>query len=139
MRAGIIGRLEALELAEKHRRTSEDIMSSVDVLPHIAPVYVKLHEDIRNGMHSVYNLPGGRGSCKSSFVSLEIVSGVMRYHRRKQCNSVSQMGGSYAGIGVCSNLMGDRYARSFAVMARDGIAHVLHISANGSADSVQRT
>lgn len=44
----------------------------------IAPVYMELHKDVVEGGHTFYNLPGGRGSCKSSFVSLEIVDGIMR-------------------------------------------------------------
>ena len=44
----------------------------------IAPVYEELHRDVAEGGHVIYNLPGGRGSCKSSFVSLEIVDGIMR-------------------------------------------------------------
>ena len=48
------------------------------VTDHIAPCFVSVHEDIAAGAHSVYHLPGGRGSGKSSFVSLEIVDGVMR-------------------------------------------------------------
>jgi PBSX family phage terminase large subunit len=43
----------------------------------IAPYYLPLHEDVQEGKHTTYNLPGGRGSCKSSFVSLEIVNGIM--------------------------------------------------------------
>lgn len=53
------------------------LLDALDVRDHIAPVYYGLHEDIQTGAHSVYNLPGGRGSCKSSFVSLEIVKGIM--------------------------------------------------------------
>jgi PBSX family phage terminase large subunit len=37
-----------------------------------------LHEDIQAAAHQYYNLPGGRGSGKSSFCGLEIVSGVMQ-------------------------------------------------------------
>lgn len=43
----------------------------------IAPCYLPLHQDIAQGLHEVYHLPGGRGSCKSSFVSIEIVDGMM--------------------------------------------------------------
>lgn len=43
----------------------------------IAPAYLELHKDVTEGGHIYYNLPGGRGSCKSSFVSLEIVNGIM--------------------------------------------------------------
>ena len=48
------------------------------VIDHIAPCYVPVHDDITAGAHMVYNLPGGRGSGKSSFISLEIVDGIMR-------------------------------------------------------------
>lgn len=51
--------------------------SRVDILDCIAESYVPLHNDIIAGNHQTYNLPGGRGSCKSSFVSLEIVDGMM--------------------------------------------------------------
>ena len=49
----------------------------VPVADCIAPVYLDLHRDVKDGAHVIYNLPGGRGSCKSSFVSLEIVDGIM--------------------------------------------------------------
>lgn len=43
----------------------------------IAECYLPLHEEVKQGKHSKFHLPGGRGSCKSSFVSLEIVDGMM--------------------------------------------------------------
>ncbi len=52
--------------------------SLIDIKDLIAPVYYPLHADIRQGKHTFYNLPGGRGSAKSSFVALEIVLGIMR-------------------------------------------------------------
>ena len=75
MRGRLVSRLEALEGAQRRREAGKGI--SVDVCQHIAPVYLPLHEDIKAGAHTVYNLPGGRGSCKSSFASLEIVDGIM--------------------------------------------------------------
>lgn len=42
----------------------------------IAPVYLPLHDDVKNGLHLTYCLPGGRGSGKSSFISLEIIDGL---------------------------------------------------------------
>ncbi|WP_461243743.1 PBSX family phage terminase large subunit [Secundilactobacillus muriivasis] len=42
-----------------------------------APAFYQLHHDIKNHIHSNYWLKGGRGSTKSSFVSLEIVLGIM--------------------------------------------------------------
>lgn len=67
-------RIVALEMAEKQRRDSMTITATVEDF--IAPCYLPLHEDIKAGRHRFYNLPGGRGSCKSSFVSLEIVDGI---------------------------------------------------------------
>ena len=42
----------------------------------IAPVYLPLHDDVKAGLHLTYCLPGGRGSGKSSFISLEIIDGL---------------------------------------------------------------
>lgn len=44
----------------------------------IAPVYAPVHEDIQAGNYQYFNLAGGRGSGKSSFISLEIVRGIMQ-------------------------------------------------------------
>ena len=44
----------------------------------IAPAFYPVHRDIKAGKHTHYWLPGGRGSCKSSFVSVEIPEGMMR-------------------------------------------------------------
>lgn len=44
----------------------------------IAPAFHAVHADIRRGGHAEYWLYGGRGSGKSSFVSVEIVLGMMR-------------------------------------------------------------
>ena len=44
----------------------------------LAPVFAPVHTDIRRGGHAEYWLYGGRGSGKSSFVSVEIVLGMMR-------------------------------------------------------------
>ena len=43
----------------------------------IAECYLPIHKEVQDGTHTIFHLPGGRGSCKSSFVSLEIVSGIM--------------------------------------------------------------
>lgn len=44
----------------------------------IAPAFAKLHHYIREGKYYEYVLPGGRGSTKSSFISLEIISLIER-------------------------------------------------------------
>ena len=58
-----------------------------DIKELIAPCYYDLHRDIREHRHTFYNLPGGRGSGKSSFVSIEIVRGIMR-DRTGQSNAI---------------------------------------------------
>ena len=50
----------------------------VDIVDCIAPCYIPLHKAVLEGTHSVFHLPGGRGSAKSSFVSLEVVDGIMK-------------------------------------------------------------
>lgn len=71
----IMRRVRRLENSRKYQNAA---LSALDVKSHIAPVYYPLHEDIASQAHTIYNLPGGRGSCKSSFVSLEIVNGIMQ-------------------------------------------------------------
>lgn len=44
----------------------------------IASCFYDLHRDIQAGNHTYYDLEGGRGSTKSSFVSIEIVLGIMQ-------------------------------------------------------------
>lgn len=62
--------------AKKYRQAITT--NRADILDSIAPAYIPLHDDIIRGDHSIYHLPGGRGSAKSSFVSLEIVDGMMK-------------------------------------------------------------
>jgi PBSX family phage terminase large subunit len=44
----------------------------------IAPAYAALHQDVKAGAHTEYWLKGGRSSLKSSFISAEIVLGMMK-------------------------------------------------------------
>ena len=44
----------------------------------IAPAFYPVHWDILDGNHTYYDLYGGRGSTKSSFISVEIVLGMMQ-------------------------------------------------------------
>ena len=43
----------------------------------IAPAFYHVHWDILDGKHTYYDLYGGRGSTKSSFISVEIVLGMV--------------------------------------------------------------
>lgn len=71
-------RVRAVTERREQERAALAVLDSIDVREHIASCYYDLHEDIKAGAHTFYNLPGGRGSCKSSTVSLEIVDGIMR-------------------------------------------------------------
>ncbi|MBO8434136.1 MAG: PBSX family phage terminase large subunit [Tyzzerella sp.] len=44
----------------------------------IAPSFYTIHNDIKNNNHTHYWLKGGRGSTKSSFISIEIILGMMK-------------------------------------------------------------
>ena len=44
----------------------------------IAPAFYDLHWDIEEGLHTHYKLKGGRGSTKSSFISIEIILEMMK-------------------------------------------------------------
>lgn len=78
MRADIQSRIDRLKATRSQQKAARALLDSLDIKKHIAPVYFPLHEDIAAGAHTAYNLPGGRGSCKSSFVSLEIINGIMK-------------------------------------------------------------
>ena len=44
----------------------------------IGSAFYNVHNDIKQGKHTYYDLTGGRGSLKSSFVSVEIVHNMMK-------------------------------------------------------------
>lgn len=70
---------DRLKRRVKATRATREAMNlpQVNIEDCIAPCYLPIHNDVMNGTHSIYHLPGGRGSAKSSFVSLEIVHGIM--------------------------------------------------------------
>ena len=59
----------------------------LDITDHIADCFVPVHEDVTRGDHTFFNLPGGRGSGKSSFVALEIINQIMK-DRSGQSNAI---------------------------------------------------
>lgn len=78
MNSNIQRQLAELKKEIKGIQDAQAVIDAIDVTQHIAPVYLPLHEDIQKAAHQNINLPGGRGSGKSSFVSLEIVNGIMQ-------------------------------------------------------------
>lgn len=74
---GIEKRLRRAEKTRASQRERAEEVKQIDLMSYIAPVYYPLHEDVLNSCHEFYNLPGGRGSGKSSFCALEIIHGIM--------------------------------------------------------------
>ena len=63
-------RIRALQARKAARAATFERVQGIDPTEHEAAVYHAIHADIAADAHTYYNLPGGRGSCKSSFVSL---------------------------------------------------------------------
>ena len=53
-------------------------MKMIELKDIIAPSFYGIHNDIKKQKHTYYWLKGGRGSTKSSFVSIEIILGMMK-------------------------------------------------------------
>lgn len=75
-------RIDALETAHGHYNRLQEQIASLDIKKHIAAVYEPVHDDVTEGKHTFYNLPGGRGSGKSSYIGLEIVNQIMKDETR---------------------------------------------------------
>lgn len=70
-------RIKALETDRGSSEKLQEDIRKMDIRKHIAEVYYPIHEDICQGNHIYYYLPGGRGSGKSSFCALELVYQIM--------------------------------------------------------------
>ena len=57
--------------------TTYQDQTTINLTDVIAPSFYGVHWDIMDGKHTYYDLYGGRGSTKSSFISVEIVLGMM--------------------------------------------------------------
>lgn len=56
----------------------QDNQTGVRLTDIIAPPFYSVYWDIQKGLHTYYDLYGGRGSTKSSFISVMIVLGIMQ-------------------------------------------------------------
>ena len=52
--------------------------NNVSLLNCIGKAFYAIHQDIKRNQHTYYDLTGGRGSLKSSFISIEIITGMMK-------------------------------------------------------------
>lgn len=53
-------------------------METIKLFDIMAPQFKSVHRDVKRGQHTHYWLKGGRGSTKSSYISLEIIFSIMR-------------------------------------------------------------
>ena len=74
-------RLSDLEASQGASVKLKDEVNRLDIRSHIAECFLPVHEDVDQGGHTFINLPGGRGSGKSSYVALEIIDQIMKDSR----------------------------------------------------------
>ena len=79
--------IKALEASHGASARLREVIDGLDITDHIADCFVPVHEDVSQGSHTFYNLPGGRGSGKSSYVGLEVVNQIMK-DRSGQSNAI---------------------------------------------------
>lgn len=75
--------MKRFAVAAQH--SDANITLDESLMDNIAGVFLPVHRDIKNMMHAEYWFKGGRGSTKSSFISIEIILGMIR---DEQANAV---------------------------------------------------
>ena len=66
-------------IVEEQERGHERKFMEVSLKSLVSPQFYPVHWDIKENKYTHYWLKGGRGSAKSSFISIEIVFGIMKY------------------------------------------------------------
>ncbi|MBU5440303.1 PBSX family phage terminase large subunit [Tissierella sp. MSJ-40] len=83
----------------------------------IAPSFYKVHQGLKEETHTHYWLKGGRGSTKSSFISIEIVLGIMQ---DSQANAVA--------LRKVKDTLKDSVFEQFVwAIEKLGVSHLWHI------------
>lgn len=80
-------------------------MKEIRLSEWIGEGFYDIHRDIREGRHTHYWLKGGRGSGKSSFLSLEILLGLDCRQGRKR-SGAAKGGGEFAGQRIRADELG---------------------------------
>lgn len=75
--------MKRFAVAAQHSDSNINLDESL--MDNIAGVFLPVHRDVKNMLHAEYWFKGGRGSTKSSFISIEIVLGLIR---DEQANAV---------------------------------------------------
>lgn len=68
--------MKRFAVAAQH--SDANITLDESLMDNIAGVFLPVHQDIKNMRHAEYWFKGGRGSTKSSFISIEIILGMLR-------------------------------------------------------------
>ena len=74
----LLRQIDALEASHGASVRLREEIDRLDITDHIADCFLPVHEDVDRGDHAFINLPGGRGSGKSSYVALELVNQIMK-------------------------------------------------------------
>lgn len=93
-------------------------MTSVNLTNVIGPAFYGVHRDIKSNNHAHYWLKGGRGSLKSSFISVEIILEMMR---DSEANAVVMRK-------VAETLRGSVYDQLLWAIDILGVSHLWHES-----------
>lgn len=83
----ILLQIQALEELHGASAKLREVVDGLNVTDNIASCYIPVHEAVNKGDFTFFNLPGGRGSGKSSFVALEVVNQIMK-DPSHQCNAI---------------------------------------------------
>lgn len=70
----------------------------------IGKAFYSVHKDIQSGRHTYYDLTGGRGSLKSSFVSIEMIYSMMKKENAKKHGVVYRKVGDTLETSVFSQI-----------------------------------
>lgn len=70
----------------------------------IGKAFYSVHKDIQSGRHTYYDLTGGRGSLKSSFVSVEIIYNMMKKENKNKHGVVYRKVGDTLETSVFSQI-----------------------------------
>ena len=107
----------------------------------IAPSFISVHKDIKEGRHTHYWLKGGRGSTKSSFISVELILGIMRDAQLGlMTNAIAfrRYGSDNPGIGIRTAQLGGQCFGGGSLLAGGGISHAAGLYADRAEDYFPR-
>lgn len=83
----ITRQIERLEASRGASLKLNEEIERLDITENIADCYIPVHESVDRGDYDFVNLPGGRGSGKSSYIGLELINQIMK-DRSGQSNAI---------------------------------------------------